>query len=60
MDAQKFNPIIGCNDVKQKDSHGRPIFKTAENTETLDLEGSKVRYDSKLTAKDKERVQENK
>ena len=39
MDAQKFNPIVGCNDVKQKDSHGKMIFKQAENQDVLDLDG---------------------
>ena len=58
MDAQKFNPIIGCNDVRQKDSHGKLVYKQGENSEVLDLEGPKVRYDSKLTPKDKDRVQE--
>jgi hypothetical protein len=49
-EAQKFIPIVGCNEVKYRDNLGKMSFKQLENNDLLEL--GKSQYDKKLTIKD--------
>lgn len=48
--------MVGCNEIKYKDSHGKVCYKQLENADILDFAHSN--FDKKQAFKDMERISE--
>ena len=45
IEAQKFVPMVGCNEIKYKDNNGKLSYKQIENTDLLDF--ARCQFDKK-------------